>query len=99
VNTWFLIALGPLIPYLLAAACALKLTVTRETYGDGKSLVSHMVIAAVATVYTLFLVCAAGVDKLLLSCILYALLPRSTSRRAGNAVCVCSNPPRQCCSA
>ena len=27
-----------LIPYLLAAAYALKLTVTRETYGDGKSL-------------------------------------------------------------
>jgi hypothetical protein len=98
VKTWFLIALGPLIPYLRAAAYALKLTVTRETYGDGKSLVSHMVIAAVATVYTLFLVYAAGVDKLLLSCILY-LLPRATSRRAGNAVCVCSNPPRQCCSA
>ncbi len=61
-----------LIPYLLAAAYALKLTVTRETYGDGKSLVGDMVIAAVATVYTLFLIYAAGVDKLLLSCILYA---------------------------
>ena len=31
-----------------------------------------MVVAAVATVYTLFLIYAAGVDKLLLSCILYA---------------------------
>jgi arginine:ornithine antiporter/lysine permease len=72
VKTWFLIALGPLIHYLLAAAYALKLTVTGETYGDGKSLVSHMVVAAVATVYTLFLIYAAGVDKLLLSCILYA---------------------------
>ena len=61
-----------LIPYLLAAAYALKLTATRETYGDGKSLVGDMVIAAVATVYTLFLVYAAGMDKLLLSCILYA---------------------------
>jgi arginine:ornithine antiporter/lysine permease len=61
-----------LIPYLLAAAYALKLTVTRDTYGDGRSLVGDMVIAAVATVYSLFLIYAAGVDKLLLSCILYA---------------------------
>lgn len=61
-----------LIPYLLAAAYALKLTATRETYGDRKSLVPDMVIAGVATVYTLFLLYAAGMDKLLLSCILYA---------------------------
>ena len=61
-----------LIPYLLAAAYALKLTATRETYGDGKSLVADMVIAGLATVYTLFLIYAAGPDKLLLSCILYA---------------------------
>ncbi len=61
-----------LIPYLLAAAYALKLTVTRETYGDRRSLVPDMVISAVATVYTLFLVYAAGWDHLLLSCILYA---------------------------
>lgn len=61
-----------LIPYLLAAAYALKLTATRETYGNGKSLIGDMVIAGLATVYTLFLIYAAGVDKLLLSCILYA---------------------------
>ncbi len=61
-----------LIPYLLAAAYAVKLTVTRETYGDGRSLVPDMAIAAVATVYTLFLIYAAGLDKLLLSCLLYA---------------------------
>jgi arginine:ornithine antiporter / lysine permease len=61
-----------LIPYLFAAAYALKLTATRETYGDRKSLVGDMVIAAMATLYTLFLIYAAGVDKLLLSCILYA---------------------------
>jgi arginine:ornithine antiporter/lysine permease len=61
-----------LIPYFLAAAYALKLTITRDTYGDGKSLVPDMIVAALATVYTLFLVGAAGVDKLLLSCILYA---------------------------
>lgn len=61
-----------LIPYLLAAGYALKLTITRETYSDGKSLVPDMAIAAVATFYTLFLVYAAGWDHLLLSCILYA---------------------------
>ncbi|MGE2718320.1 basic amino acid/polyamine antiporter [Mycolicibacterium celeriflavum] len=61
-----------LIPYLLAAAYALKLTTTRETYDDGRSLVGDMVIAGIATVYTLFLIYAAGMDKLLLSCILYA---------------------------
>jgi arginine:ornithine antiporter / lysine permease len=61
-----------LIPYFLAAAYALKLTITRDTYDDGKSRVPDMLVAALATVYTLFLVYAAGVDKLLLSCILYA---------------------------
>ncbi|SRX80307.1 arginine:ornithine antiporter, APA family [Thiocystis violascens DSM 198] [Mycolicibacterium parafortuitum] len=61
-----------LIPYLLAAAYALKLTVTRETYDDRRSLRADMVIAGVATAYTVFLVFAAGLDKLLLSCLLYA---------------------------
>jgi arginine:ornithine antiporter / lysine permease len=60
-----------LIPYFLAAAYALKLTITRDTYGDGKSRVPDMIVAALATVYTLFLVYAAGIDKLLLSCVLY----------------------------
>jgi arginine:ornithine antiporter/lysine permease len=31
-----------------------------------------MVVSAVATIYTLFLVYAAGIDHLMLSCILYA---------------------------
>ena len=61
-----------LIPYLLAAAYMLKLTATRETYESGKSLVRDMAIAAVATFYTIFLMVAAGPDKLLLSCLLYA---------------------------
>ena len=60
-----------LIPYLLAAAYALKLSASRETTGV-KSHLGDMVVAALATVYTLFLIYAAGPDKLLLSCILYA---------------------------
>jgi arginine:ornithine antiporter / lysine permease len=61
-----------LIPYLLAAAYALKLTATREEYADGGTRATDLVIAAVAAAYTTFLIYAAGVDKLLLSCILYA---------------------------
>ena len=61
-----------LIPYLLAAGYALKLTLTRETYPTGKSLAGDMVVSTLATAYTLFLIFAAGPDKLLLSCILYA---------------------------
>ncbi len=62
-----------LLPYLLAAAFMLKLVLTRETYEDRRSLAPDAVIACVAVVYTVFLVWAAGLDKLLLSCILYAL--------------------------
>jgi arginine:ornithine antiporter/lysine permease len=61
-----------LIPYLLAAGYALKLTLTRETYDNGQPFVGDMLIAGLATFYTLFLVYAAGFDHLLLSCILYA---------------------------
>ncbi len=61
-----------LIPYLLAAAYALKLTITRETYDNGAPRFGDMTVAVVATVYTLFLVYAAGMDHLMLSCILYA---------------------------
>lgn len=61
-----------LIPYLLAAGYALKLTITRETYGDDRSWLPDMIVASVATFYTLFLLYAAGWDHLLLSCILYA---------------------------
>jgi arginine:ornithine antiporter / lysine permease len=60
------------IPYLLAAAYAVKLTVTGETYGDGRTRRIDMLIAFLATAYTAFLVYAAGPKHLLLSCLLYA---------------------------
>jgi arginine:ornithine antiporter/lysine permease len=65
-------ALG-LIPYLLAAGYALKLAVTRETYredpaGRGRDLV----VGGLATVYTAFLLYAAGLTFVLLSFILLA---------------------------
>lgn len=60
------------IPYLLAAGYALKLTVRRETYDDGRSLRTDRTVAILAVVYTAFLVYAAGLNHLLLSCLLYA---------------------------
>jgi arginine:ornithine antiporter/lysine permease len=62
-----------LIPYLLAAAYALQIGVRGESYenaprGRGK----EVVFAALATIYTAFLIVAAGLEFLLLSFIIYA---------------------------
>ncbi len=62
-----------LIPFLFAAGYALKLAVTRETYttapeGHGRELV----VGALATFYTAFLLYAAGPKFILLSFIVYA---------------------------
>jgi arginine:ornithine antiporter / lysine permease len=62
-----------LVPYLLAAAYALKLGAKGETYetnptGRGREIF----VAVLATVYTMFLIYAAGMKFLLLSCIVYA---------------------------
>jgi arginine:ornithine antiporter/lysine permease len=79
-----------LIPYLLAAAYALQIGVRGETYetapeGRGKELV----FAANATVYTAFLIVAAGLEFLLLSFIIYApgtILFVMTRRERGRRV-------------
>ena len=76
-----------LLPYFLSAAFALKLVRSRETYdkdpGDhGKDLL----IAALATIYTIFLVFAGGLKFLLLGFIIYApgtLLYYMTRREQG----------------
>ncbi|HRD61611.1 MAG TPA: basic amino acid/polyamine antiporter, partial [Nocardioides sp.] len=63
-----------LVPYLLAAAYALKLTLTGETY-DGAEAAGRRkqrVVAAIAVVYSLYLLYAAGPEFLLLGCIVYA---------------------------
>jgi len=64
---------SPLIPFLLAAAYALKLVLTRETYTerpDGRG--RELVVGALATIYTAFLLFAAGPKFLLVSLIIYA---------------------------
>jgi arginine:ornithine antiporter/lysine permease len=79
-----------LIPYFLSAAYLLKLVYDRETYetdssGRGKDLV----VAVLATVYTVFLVIAAGMKFMLLGLIIYApgtLLYFITRREQGKQV-------------
>jgi arginine:ornithine antiporter / lysine permease len=62
-----------LVPYLLVAAYALKITLTGETYeDDAGARRRHRTIASVATIYTLFLIFTAGLKFLLLSCLIYA---------------------------
>jgi arginine:ornithine antiporter/lysine permease len=62
-----------LIPFLLAAGYALRLGVTRETYDerpDGHA--RELVVAALATFYTVFLLYAAGTKFVLLAFLIYA---------------------------
>lgn len=83
-----------LVPYLLAAGYALKLTITGETYGaaDGGERSKQRVIAALAVAYALFLLYAAGVRYLLPAAIVYApgallyvMAQREQGRRIFNA--------------
>lgn len=63
-----------LVPYFLAAAYALKLGLTGETYDDVPDRVRRRetIIAGIATAYTLFLFDAAGLKFLLLSTVILA---------------------------
>ena len=61
-----------LVPYLLAAAYALKLGVRTETADPApRNRTTEVFVAGLATFYTVFLVFAAGLDFLLLSFIVY----------------------------
>jgi arginine:ornithine antiporter / lysine permease len=89
-----------LIPYLLAAAYALKLGASGETYDvRPQERTKQLFVAGLATFYTVFLVFAAGLDFLLLSFIIYApgtvlfvMSRREQNRRAFSpaelAICV-----------
>jgi arginine:ornithine antiporter / lysine permease len=79
-----------LIPFVLCAGYALKLAVTRETYDDrpqGRS--RDLLVAAVATAYTVFLLYAAGPTYMLVSFVIYApgtILFVMTRREQGRAL-------------
>ncbi len=62
------------MPYFLAAAYALKLSLTGESYENEspRRRRKEGIIAGIATVYTLFLFDAAGLEFLLLSAVLLA---------------------------
>jgi arginine:ornithine antiporter / lysine permease len=62
-----------LIPFLLAAGYALKLALTRETYVENpQGYGRELVVGALATFYTAFLLFAAGPKFILLSFVIYA---------------------------
>jgi arginine:ornithine antiporter/lysine permease len=62
-----------LIPFLLATAYALKLAVTSETYDDRPDRrTRELVVGALATLYTAFLLFAAGPKYMLVSFVIYA---------------------------
>lgn len=63
-----------LLPYFLAAAYALKLGLTGETYEDAppRTRRSQTIVAGIATGYTLFLFDAAGLKFLLLATVILA---------------------------
>ncbi|OKJ76529.1 basic amino acid/polyamine antiporter [Streptomyces sp. CB02460] len=61
-----------LIPFLLAAAFALKISVTPDPLAQGRTTGRDLVVAVLATVYTAFLLYAAGLRFVLLSFIVYA---------------------------
>jgi len=62
-----------LIPYVLVAAFALKLAQSGETYAPGaRARKKDLVVAALATLYTLFMLWAGGLKFVLLAAILLA---------------------------
>ena len=62
-----------LIPYVLVAGYALKLALTRETYGpDSKERNKDLIWAGIATLYTIFMLVAGGLKFVLLSFIIFA---------------------------
>ncbi len=61
-----------LIPFILAAGFALKISVQRDGYVNNEGLTRDRIISFLAVVYTAFLLFAAGLEYLLLSFIVYA---------------------------
>jgi arginine:ornithine antiporter/lysine permease len=69
---YFIASVAILPPYVFSGAYAFKLALTGETYRSGESRTGDMVVGAVATIYGLWLVYAAGLQYLLMCAILFA---------------------------
>jgi arginine:ornithine antiporter/lysine permease len=62
-----------LIPYLLVASYGLKLAISGETYDvNPKERTGNLILAGIATLYTVFVIYALGLKFLLLAAILYS---------------------------
>ncbi|MBE1878276.1 basic amino acid/polyamine antiporter [Myceligenerans pegani] len=84
-------AVMTLIPFLLATLYAVKLRVTRESYQDARpsTLRGDLAVGLLATLYTAFLVFAAGIGLVLISFLFYApatILFLMTRREQGRKV-------------
>jgi arginine:ornithine antiporter/lysine permease len=70
---YFIASVAILPPYVFSGAYALKLALTGETYAtDDKSRNRDMIVGALATIYGIWLVYAAGLTFLLMCMVLFA---------------------------
>jgi len=70
---YFIASVAILPPYVFSGAYALKLALSREAYAVGdKSRKRNMIIGAIATLYGIWLVYAAGLEYLLMCMVLFA---------------------------
>ena len=72
-TVFFIATTAILLPYLLSGMYGMKLTITGETYDkQPKGRKKDLLIAAVCTIYAIWLIYAAGLENLLVVSILYA---------------------------
>lgn len=69
---YFIASVAILPPYVFSGAYALKLALSGEGYAAGNGRARDIVIGALATLYGLWLVYAAGLDYLLMCTVLFA---------------------------
>jgi arginine:ornithine antiporter/lysine permease len=87
---YYIASVAILPPYVLSGAYALKLALTGESYeGQAAGRKRDMIIGAVATIYGIWLVYAAGLSYLLMCTVLFApgilVFLRARRERAGRA--------------
>jgi arginine:ornithine antiporter/lysine permease len=69
---YFIASVAILPPYVLSGAYALKLAISGEGYRAGEGRGKDVLVGALATIYGLWLVYAAGLDYLLMCAVLFA---------------------------